>query len=330
MSEQWYYATNGQKYGPVPAEKLRELALSGQLRPTDLVWRKGMSQWAAAQSIKGLFAAPQPAVQPPPFPAAPVVPVAATASAYPPSSQPPALWNPKRISMLSCLFGWWFGPFVLACNWKTLGEPARAKRSMIWIYTILPLEIVIGFLTPNTLLVMKLFGYSSALIIGLFYLLEIRPQIKTLEERFNDQYRKKSWLKPIGITAAIIALPVCIAVASVVSDLDQGQELVFNGNHLYYKPPVTEAEAQRLGQFLVANNFFRNEKAMECQIRKSPSTYEFCFVSKKGIEQDQYYIENFRKFAQLLSSGVFNNSPVDIHLCDRDFNTLRVVPKSSN
>src|SRR6185312_6521040 len=35
--------------------QLKQLALSGQLKPTDLVWQDGMSDWVPANSVKGLF-----------------------------------------------------------------------------------------------------------------------------------------------------------------------------------------------------------------------------------------------------------------------------------
>ena len=56
---QWYYSKAGQRQGPVSEEQLRQLAATGQLQPGDLIWKEGMSQWTAASSITGLFAAPQ-------------------------------------------------------------------------------------------------------------------------------------------------------------------------------------------------------------------------------------------------------------------------------
>ena len=41
--------------GPVSEEQLKQLAASGQLQPSDLVWKEGMSHWMAASSITGLF-----------------------------------------------------------------------------------------------------------------------------------------------------------------------------------------------------------------------------------------------------------------------------------
>jgi hypothetical protein len=46
----WYYTTNKQQRGPVSLAELRQLANRGLLKPTDLVWRDGMSDWAPASS----------------------------------------------------------------------------------------------------------------------------------------------------------------------------------------------------------------------------------------------------------------------------------------
>ena len=56
---QWYYSKNGQQHGPVSSKQLKDLAASGELQPTNLVWKEGMKQWVAAGSVKGLFVTPE-------------------------------------------------------------------------------------------------------------------------------------------------------------------------------------------------------------------------------------------------------------------------------
>ena len=83
MTDQWYYAHQGQRAGPVSPEQLRQAAATGQLLKTDQVWKKGMAGWASAEKVKGLF----PSVvqidpdEPPPLP---------TDVPSPSLSQPPA------------------------------------------------------------------------------------------------------------------------------------------------------------------------------------------------------------------------------------------------
>ncbi len=54
----WYYSSRGQQRGPIKTVQLKELALSGDLKPDDLVWCDGMANWAPASTVKGLFAEP--------------------------------------------------------------------------------------------------------------------------------------------------------------------------------------------------------------------------------------------------------------------------------
>lgn len=54
MSENWFYAQNGQQIGPVTAEQIREAVGEGSLDHADLVWRDGMAQWTPIASIAEL------------------------------------------------------------------------------------------------------------------------------------------------------------------------------------------------------------------------------------------------------------------------------------
>lgn len=73
MSELWFYGQNGVQRGPVVIEALRTLAASGELKPTDLVWHEGMTDWVPASTVPGLFVA-APVAPPPPPPGTPIPP----------------------------------------------------------------------------------------------------------------------------------------------------------------------------------------------------------------------------------------------------------------
>lgn len=62
MAEWYYSAGDGVQRGPVDSAALKRLAASGRLSPSDLIWREGMTEWAPASKVNGLF----PAVEPPP------------------------------------------------------------------------------------------------------------------------------------------------------------------------------------------------------------------------------------------------------------------------
>lgn len=75
MAAEWYYAKAGEKVGPVTEAQLKELARSGGLSRTDMVWKQGMAKWVEAGQVAGIVKNdPSDAVTgaiPPPLPAAP-------------------------------------------------------------------------------------------------------------------------------------------------------------------------------------------------------------------------------------------------------------------
>jgi len=68
---EWEYRKDGAEFGPVTGKRLIALAAQGQLKPTDLVWRAGLSEWVPASRVNGLFAAPPKAAMPTATPIAP-------------------------------------------------------------------------------------------------------------------------------------------------------------------------------------------------------------------------------------------------------------------
>lgn len=56
MASRWYYAKNGEQHkGPIDSRELLRLATSGELKPTDWVWKEGQKEWIPAKKVRGLF-----------------------------------------------------------------------------------------------------------------------------------------------------------------------------------------------------------------------------------------------------------------------------------
>lgn len=43
--QKWYYARDGQRYGPVPTGRVKKMLRDGGLSEEDLIWRRGMDTW---------------------------------------------------------------------------------------------------------------------------------------------------------------------------------------------------------------------------------------------------------------------------------------------
>ena len=67
MAQQWYYEKDGIQHGPVTSQQLKQLAVSGELQPSDSVCRDGRDERKPAKAVKGLFAEESaPMATPPP------------------------------------------------------------------------------------------------------------------------------------------------------------------------------------------------------------------------------------------------------------------------
>lgn len=108
-----------------------------------------------------------------------------------------------------------------------------------------------------------------------------------------------------------------------------GTRLEFNGGEVFRTASVTEAEATRVGKYLVDKNFFDGAKK-SVQLNKSGGTYEFRMVVDQDVADNYSRDSMFKAFAAQLSTGVFHGSPVALHLCDSQFKTLRVISMDSS
>lgn len=55
MASKWFYRVDGREYGPVSSNEIRELAISGRLRPTDHIRKDGSDDWRVAGESAKLF-----------------------------------------------------------------------------------------------------------------------------------------------------------------------------------------------------------------------------------------------------------------------------------
>ena len=71
----WYYARGDARFGPLDDQGIRALAAAGKIKPGDLIWHTGVSEWQAAHTVPGLLV-------PPPLPPADPVPESVSAEEH--------------------------------------------------------------------------------------------------------------------------------------------------------------------------------------------------------------------------------------------------------
>lgn len=182
MDDLWYYTRQGQRIGPVSTEQLKQLAAAGQLAADDHIWNQGMASWTPARDINGLI--PSAVV---PTPEAPP-PIPSMLSETPSSV---ALWNPQYIPVAGFCLTPAFGAWLLAENWKSLGNPVKAKQAMYWLWGQLGLAATSCLFTPLGGLIIPLY------VAWVFF--ELLPQAKHIKATVGDRFVHRTWGKPVRI-----------------------------------------------------------------------------------------------------------------------------------
>jgi len=113
----------------------------------------------------------------------------------------------------------------------------------------------------------------------------------------------------------------------IIESNELGEFKNINGVELYFTSNISEDEVKKMCEYLLESGFADGERKT-VQLDRNGNTYEFRMVVKKGIEQDDEYINLGKQMAAEISGHVLDNKQVDIHFCDEKLITLRVLPMS--
>jgi hypothetical protein len=118
-----------------------------------------------------------------------------------------------------------------------------------------------------------------------------------------------------------------LAVVATISGCDSfGTKLTFKKGELYYTQNVDEAQARKLGGFLVEKKYFTDDKAVTVQLDRQEGTFQVRMVVVDDYQsKTDVYPKSYRIMAALISEDVFDGSPVEIHLTDNRLKTHEVV-----
>ncbi len=122
----------------------------------------------------------------------------------------------------------------------------------------------------------------------------------------------------IHLKAAVVLLGILTACSGY------GRKYEVNQGEVFYKSPVTKAQAKSLGDYFVAEGYFDGTPS-SVQLLKRGDGYRLRFVVQEGVEENLDYLYLFRHLAGLVSSNVLNAARVDVDLCDRTFKTVHEI-----
>lgn len=174
----WYYARGGQRQGPIPEARLRELIAAGEVRAGDLVWRAGLPDWRPAREAPEVFPAAAPLTAPPSVPYG-------LAAAGAPGQEVPMRWAPvycgivaviaalqvlSSLAQLSrygrmgsgmalLLFNWIPAALSIVVAWGLSQRRRWAWQVNFWLFLVVPL--VLGGLVFVVLTIVFVFVESK-------------------------------------------------------------------------------------------------------------------------------------------------------------------------
>lgn len=104
-----------------------------------------------------------------------------------------------------------------------------------------------------------------------------------------------------------------------------GDKLEVNGGEVYYKEGASEADAQKLGDFLNEIGYFNGEEK-SVQLQKEGNRFIFRAVIQEEYMDDPKIASAFEIIGAQISKLVFDGAPVDVHLTDEYLETKKTVP----
>lgn len=124
---------------------------------------------------------------------------------------------------------------------------------------------------------------------------------------------------------------VAIFTFLIIACSGYGEKLQYSKTDVYYTSKVDKAEAEKLGEYLLSSGFAGdNEKSIQLSKNDENGNYEFRMVTTKEASESETYEAIFKLYAEQISDSVFNGKPVDFHICNNTFETLKVIPFDKN
>ncbi|MCP4375336.1 MAG: LysM peptidoglycan-binding domain-containing protein [bacterium] len=219
----------------------------------------------------------------------------------------------------------------MARNYRSLAQPHKAGPCLVIGFVSTVGLLVLAFLLPENFpdIVLPLL---SIFAVHLWYQgaqeVEYKKHIDT--GGLKASYRSVvfvSGLCLVGIFLVVFAILLVSSGGTLFGDY--GERLEFNGSELYYTSGVTEEEARSLGRYLVKIDFF-DDTPKSVQITRSGAAYAFRFVVARGAERNLLLEIAAAQLGSELSANVFSNGPVEVHICDDSFQTLKRIPAAAH
>lgn len=123
------------------------------------------------------------------------------------------LWQPEIIMLLALIFSPIFGAWLVAMNWREIGEDADAQFNLYVVWGLIALALLMVLVSSVTGMVLSplLSVILAVLVWACWFGLLGREQLNFVRHELDNAYEYKSWLKPIIVLLiGILVYFICI------------------------------------------------------------------------------------------------------------------------
>jgi len=123
---------------------------------------------------------------------------------------------------------------------------------------------------------------------------------------------------------------VLLAMLALAGCTNYGTKLEFKKGELYYTENVTEAEAKKLGDYLLEQGYFDDTETRTVQLDKKDGTPHVRFVVKEEYQTSPKSIELFTPIGAELSKAVFGNAKIVVDICNETLETKQTITAAAD
>lgn len=185
-----------------------------------------------------------------------------------------------------------------------------------------------------------LVGLTIAIVFGSManrlYLSHARRRIAQIQdqnltpEEYRETLRRRGGTNLVaGVLFLVGAIATSVGVFFLWDMIDEplrlGQKLELNGGEVYYLQPITETQARRCAELLVADGYFDGQRKTVL-LRREGKKVQVQFVFHRDATRDPEVIAYLQDLSRRLAEKVFPGAIVEMQMLDEYLKLLRVVP----
>ncbi|KXK55932.1 MAG: hypothetical protein IPM61_12060 [Chlorobi bacterium] len=125
-------------------------------------------------------------------------------------------------------------------------------------------------------------------------------------------------------------LMAMLAMLTIAGCTNYGTKLEFKKGELYYTENTTEADAKKLGDYLLAQGYFDDTETRTVQLDKKDGTHHVRFVVKEEYQTSPKALELFTPIGAELSKAVFGGAKIVVDICDETLETKQTLSASGD